>query len=75
MAEVRPRGQEEEEAGEEAAAAGRRALGILVIITLVAIQALSNLIADWNKDPEEHTPMDEIDETEIANMRATLKED
>ena len=49
--------------------------GVLLIIVLVAIQAVSNLIADWHKDPEEHTPIDEIDETEIANIRATLKED
>ena len=50
-------------------------LGILVIITLVAIQALSNLIADWNKAPEHHSPADEIDETEIENIKATLRED
>ncbi|MBM1815076.1 TRAP transporter small permease [Sulfitobacter pseudonitzschiae] len=48
---------------------------VLLIIVLVAIQAVSNLIADWHKDPEEHTPMDEIDETEIENIRRTLKED
>ncbi len=38
---------------------------ILIIICLVAIQALSNLIADWNKAPEHHTPADDIDEDEI----------
>jgi TRAP-type C4-dicarboxylate transport system permease small subunit len=47
---------------------------ILVIITLVAIQAVSNLIADWNKAPEHHSPMDEIDEVEIENIRKTLEE-
>jgi len=47
---------------------------ILVIITLVTIQAISNLIADWNKAPEHHTPLDEIDETEIENIRKTLEE-
>ena len=41
---------------------------ILFIILLVAIQALSNLIADWHKAPEHHSPMDEIDETEIENF-------
>src|SRR6056297_121975 len=40
---------------------------ILIIIVLVAIQALSNLIADWNKVPEHRSPADEIDETEIEN--------
>lgn len=47
---------------------------ILFIILLVAIQALSNLIADWHKMPEHHTPMDEIDEIEIENIRQTLKD-
>lgn len=45
---------------------------ILIIMCLVALQALSNLIADWNKEPEAH---DDIDETEIENIRATLRED
>jgi len=44
---------------------------ILVIICLVAVQALSNLIADWNKAPEHH--VDEIDEVEIENIRKTLE--
>ncbi|MHA3978944.1 TRAP transporter small permease subunit [Halovulum sp. GXIMD14794] len=50
-------------------------VGILVIICLVALQALSNLIADWNKAPEHHSPADEIDETEIENIRRTLEGD
>lgn len=48
---------------------------ILIIILLVAIQALSNLIADWNKAPEHHTPADEIDEHEIEALRRTLEQD
>ncbi|OUS05273.1 TRAP transporter small permease protein [Rhodobacterales bacterium 52_120_T64] len=47
---------------------------ILVIITLVAVQALSNLIADWHKAPESHTPMDDIDQTEIEHMRQSIKD-
>lgn len=47
---------------------------ILIIIGLVAIQALSNLIADWHKAPEHHSPIDDIDETEIMNIRRTLEE-
>lgn len=47
---------------------------ILIIVLLVAIQALSNLIADWNKAPEHHSPMDEIDETEIENIRQSIKD-
>lgn len=48
---------------------------ILFIIVLVAVQALSNLIADWNKAPEHHSPADEIDEDEIEMLRKTLGED
>ena len=46
---------------------------ILIIIVLVAVQAISNLIADWNKDPESHSPMDDIDQEEIENIRRTLE--
>ncbi len=46
---------------------------ILLIIVLVAIQAISNLIADWNKAPEHHS-YDEVDETDIANIRRTLED-
>ncbi|CUH76010.1 TRAP transporter small permease subunit [Tropicibacter naphthalenivorans] len=45
---------------------------LLFIILLVAIQALSNLIADWNKEPEVHT--DEPDEAEIEALRRTLED-
>ncbi|MEO1317404.1 MAG: TRAP transporter small permease, partial [Pseudomonadota bacterium] len=47
---------------------------ILIIIALVAIQAISNLIADWNRAPEHHSPADEIDQTEIENIRRTLED-
>ncbi|MCY0094787.1 TRAP transporter small permease subunit [Hoeflea ulvae] len=47
---------------------------ILFIVLLVAIQALSNLIADWHKMPEHHSPLDEIDKTEIDLIRKTLKD-
>ncbi len=50
-------------------------VAILFIIALVAIQALSNLIADWNKAPEHHSPLDEIDEAEIEHLKKTLGED
>lgn len=48
--------------------------GILIIVILVSIQATSNLIADWHKAPESHTPMDDIDESEIANIRQTIED-
>lgn len=47
---------------------------ILFIILLVTIQAVSNLIADWNKSPEHHKGIEDIDETEIENIRRTLEE-
>ncbi|GAB4521045.1 MAG: hypothetical protein Tsb0019_22260 [Roseibium sp.] len=46
---------------------------ILIIVLMVAIQALSNLIADWNKAPEAHLPVDEIDEHEIELMRKNIE--
>ncbi len=48
---------------------------ILINIVLVAVQAVSNLVADWSKAPEHHSPMDDIDQSEIENIRRTLKED
>ena len=47
-------------------------IGILIVVCLVALQALSNLIADWNKAPEAHNPADEIDEAEIEKLKKTL---
>jgi len=47
---------------------------LLITVLMVAIQALSNLIADWNKAPEHHTPMDEIDESEIEMIRRAIKD-
>lgn len=35
---------------------------VLVIVCLVAVQAVSNLIADWDKVEAPHTPADDIDE-------------
>ncbi len=33
---------------------------LLVTVVLIALQAIANLISDWNKEPEVHTPADEI---------------
>jgi TRAP-type C4-dicarboxylate transport system permease small subunit len=38
---------------------------LLLIIVLVALQAVSNLFADWHKDPSEMGSNDDIDEVEI----------
>lgn len=42
---------------------------ILITITLVWIQSISNLIRDWNKEPEVHTAADDIDQEELAEMK------
>lgn len=47
--------------------------GLLLLVFLVGLQSISNLIADWNKAPEHHSPADEIDQTEIENIRRTLE--
>ena len=46
---------------------------ILIITVLITIQAISNLIADWKKAPEHHSPSDEIDEAEISSIRQALE--
>jgi len=46
---------------------------VLIVITLVAIQAVLNLIADWNKEPVIHT--DEPDEDEIEMLRKAVGQD
>ncbi len=47
---------------------------ILIAVVLVTLQAISNLFADWNKEDRPHSPADEIDQTEIDNIRKTLEE-
>ena len=46
---------------------------ILVVITLVALQAVLNLISDWNKEPEVHT--DEPDAEEIEMLKRAVGQD
>lgn len=43
---------------------------ILILSVLVALQAVSNLIRDWNKVPKAHT--DELDEEEIAAIKRAV---
>lgn len=45
---------------------------ILIIVTLVTLQAISNLIRDWNRAPEHHTAADDIDEEEIEALKKVL---
>ena len=47
---------------------------VLITITLVALQAVANLIADWNKVPETHTA-DDIDEEELESIKRSVGAD
>ena len=42
---------------------------VLLVVTLVAIQAVINLVSDWNKAPEIHSAADDIDEHELELLR------
>jgi TRAP-type C4-dicarboxylate transport system permease small subunit len=46
---------------------------LIIAIVLVAVQAISNLIADWNRDAS-NLHADEIDEVEIEQIRRSLEE-
>tara|TARA_R110002110_G_scaffold12184_12_gene58010 strand:- start:159 stop:1001 length:843 start_codon:yes stop_codon:yes gene_type:complete len=46
---------------------------VLIMISLVAAQAVLNLIADWNKEPEIHT--DEPDAEEIEMLKRAVGQD
>ena len=45
---------------------------VLLIVVLVAIQAVLNLIRDWNLEPVMHSAADDIDEQELAMLRAQV---
>jgi len=46
---------------------------ILIIVTLIAIQAVLNLISDWNTEPTVHTAADDIDEDELEAIKRSLR--
>lgn len=48
---------------------------ILIIITLIAVQAVINVISDWNLEPVIHTAADDIDEDELDHLRAMVGEE
>lgn len=48
---------------------------VLVIVSLVAIQSVINLISDWNAEPVVHSAADDIDEEEIARIKAAVGAD
>lgn len=45
---------------------------ILIAVTMVAIQAVLNLISDWNAEPVIHTAADDIDQDELDTLKRTL---
>ncbi len=45
---------------------------VLVIVSLVAVQAVINLISDWNAEPVVHTAADDIDEEELEALRKAV---
>jgi len=46
----------------------------LIIICLVAIQAVLNLINDWNLEPEAHSAADDIDQEELEALKRAVGE-
>jgi len=47
---------------------------VLIVVTLVAIQSVLNLIADWNKQPEMHSAADDIDQDELERLKKSIGE-
>ncbi len=45
---------------------------VLFIVLLVAIQAVVNLISDWNREPVIHTAADDIDEDELEAIKRAV---
>ena len=47
---------------------------ILITILMVSIQALLNLIADWNKDPSALAEKDAVDQEELEALKKSMEE-
>ena len=45
---------------------------VLILVSLIALQAVLNLFSDWNRAPTTHTAADDIDEEELAAIKRTL---
>jgi TRAP-type C4-dicarboxylate transport system permease small subunit len=45
---------------------------VLLVMVLVAFQAVVNLISDWNAEPVIHTAADDIDKDEIERLKAAV---
>ena len=45
---------------------------ILVVVVLIAIQAVVNLIADWNTEPKHQIGVDDLDENELEAIKRSI---
>jgi TRAP-type mannitol/chloroaromatic compound transport system permease small subunit len=45
---------------------------VLIVVALVAFQAIVNLISDWNAEPVIHTAADDIDQDELEKLKAAV---
>ena len=45
---------------------------ILVAVALVALQAVLNLVSDWNVEPVKHTAADDIDKEELEAIKRSV---
>ncbi len=48
---------------------------VLFVVAMVAIQAVINLISDWNAEPVIHSAADDIDEEEIERLKKAVGAD
>jgi len=48
---------------------------VLFIVAMVAVQAVLNLIADWNLAPVKHTAADDIDQDELERLKRAVGAD
>jgi TRAP-type C4-dicarboxylate transport system permease small subunit len=45
---------------------------ILILVSMVAIQAVINLVSDWNLEPVKHSAADDIDQDEIEALKRSV---
>ncbi|MEP3442499.1 MAG: TRAP transporter small permease [Sulfitobacter sp.] len=50
-------------------------MAVLIVVPMVALQAVINLISDWNALPVIHTAADDIDQDELDRLRAAVGAD
>ena len=48
---------------------------VLLVVTRGAVQAIINLISDWNAEPVAHSAADDIDEDELRRLREAVGSD